>query len=506
MPERTPAVLSTQTLSPAEVRTVVEFAPSADTYIASNRPGSNFGSATGLFLGYNLVDSNYGAERTLLRFDALGTLPKGVIINSARLRLYLGNSNPPNDAPMGTVLRRLASSWTEGSVTWNTQPTWGGIRASTDVGSSLGWYEWDITDLVDDWIQGDQPNYGLEIIGDERVQQRERVFYARETSTALYPRLVVDYTADTLPPIVTVNPLPAYSPATFTVSWSGHDQGPAGIAYYDVQYRVDAGSWVSWLNQVTFTSAQFTGQNGRVYQFRARGVDTAGNVEAFGDAEAQTTVDTIAPSVHVSPLPPVTNAPSFTVRWSGEDNPGGSGIQFYDVQYRIDGGPWVLWQRTTATSATFVPPASGRYEFEARGVDNASNYELFTFQPEARILVDRIAPTVHMNPLPAVTKTASFPVSWSGGDNPGGSGIQFYDVQYRIDGGEWVFWQRTTATSVTFTTSADGLYEFEARGVDNAGNYELFTFQSEAQTLVDVRAPFLQPRIWVPVAMKNARR
>lgn len=504
-PERTPTVLETRTLSPAEVRTIIEFAPNADAYIASGRPNSNFGAATGLFLGYNLADG-YGAERVLVRFDGVGTIPAGSIINSARLRLYLGNSNPPGDVPMNTVLRRLASSWSESGVTWNTQPTWGGIRASTDVGSATGWYEWDITSLVEDWVQGDHPNHGVEIIGDERVQQRERIFYARETPTNLYPRLVVDFSADTLPPIVTVNPLPAFSPATFTVSWSGSDQGPAGIAYYDVQYRVDGGSWVSWLNQVTFTSVQFTGQNDRLYQFRVRGVDKAGNVEQFGDPEAQTRVDAITPSVAMNPLPAVTNASSFTVSWAGSDNSGGSGIQFYDVQYRRDGGSWALWQRTTATSATFVPPADGRFEFEARGVDNAGNFELFAFQPEASILVDRAPPSVRMNALPAVTRAQSFVVSWSGSDTAGGAGIDFFDVQYRLNGGSWIFWQRTAATSATFTTSEDGLYEFEARGADKAGNFELFTFQSEARTLVDARAPLLQPRFWVPIVVKSARR
>lgn len=503
-PERPPAVLSTAALSPEAVQTVIEFAPSADAYVASRFPNQNFGTATGLFLGYNLVD-NFGAERVLLRFDTLNLIPAGSVINSARLRLYLGNSNPPGDPPMGTVLRRLASSWTETGVTWNTEPTWGGIRASTSVGSSPGWYEWDITDLVEDWVQGEVPNHGVEIIGDERVQQRERAFYARETPTAFYPRLIVDYTEDRLKPVVTVNPLPTYSPATFTVSWSGSDQGPAGIAFYDVRYRVDGGTLVSWLNQVTFTSAPFTGQNGRVYQFEARGVDRAGNVEDFQGPEAQTTVDAIAPSVQVNALPAVTNT-SFPVSWSGADNAGGSGIQFYDVQYRRDGGAWTLWQRTAATSVLFVPPAGGRYEFEARGVDRAGNFELFTFQPEAATLVDLTAPTVSMNALPSVTNSTSFVVSWSGGDNPGGTGIQFYDVQYRMSGGEWTFWRRTRSTSATFTTSQDGLYEFEARGVDNAGNFELFRLQPEAKTLVDARAPFLQPRIWVPVVMRSARR
>jgi hypothetical protein len=233
-------------------------------------------------------------------------------------------------------------------------------------------------------------NHGVELIGDETVQKRERAFNSRETPTVLFPRLVVRFTedVDTEPPVVTVDPLPEFSHRSFTVSWSGTDLGGSGIAYYDVQFRVDGGPWLDWQMGTTATNADFTGgESGRTYDFRARGVDNAGNVEPFGDVEATTLVDVRPPVSQVDPLPPATNQSSFLVAWSGSDV--GSGIAYFDIRYRIDGGPWMIGQgQTQVTSAVFVALRDGLYEFEARAVDNAGLVEPFTGEVTASITVE----------------------------------------------------------------------------------------------------------------------
>jgi len=398
-PVRTPRILSqgpiTQGVSAGSIHTVVELPPVADTYIASGRPGQNFG-ADSLYLGYNFFGDNFGAQRILIRFDVDTNLPDNIIVQSARLRLRLAFASPSDDEPMGTVLRRLNSSWNEFGVTWNSEPEWTDIDDRTSVGSALDWYEWDVTAEVQAWADG-APNDGMEIIGDERVQQRERAFYSRETTTGFFPRLVVDYMLQTEQeaPVVTVNPLPPFVGRNFTVSWSGYDPGGSGIDTYDVQYRIDDGDWVDWLTDVTITSEEFqNGQNGRRYEFRARGVDNAGNEEAYGDAEAATVVDTQPPTATVNPLPAVTNVSAFPVSWSDTDN-GGSGIQYYDVYVRFNNGGWILWQtQTTATSATFGAQEDGLYEFEARAVDNRGLVEALTGQAEAATIVDVLPPFV----------------------------------------------------------------------------------------------------------------
>ena len=323
-------------------------------------------------------------------------MPDTAVINSATLRLNLSFASPADDVPMGTVVRRVASDWAEDTVTWNTEPTWTAVDSTSDVGSAITYYDWPVTELVQGWHTDLYPNYGLEIIGDETIQQRERAFYSRETTSELYPILFVEYTTtdDVTAPDTAVDPLPAYSGRQFTVSWSGTDPGGSGIAYYDVQVQINDGAWGDWLTGVTETTAEYgNGEDGRKYAFRVRGVDNVGNIEPYGAADTATVVDTQPPTVMVAPLPSVINGTSFAVTWSGSDS--ASGIQYYDVQYRFNGGPWILWQAATLnTSATFTGANDGVYAFEARGIDNLDQYEAFNDNPEATVAIDTEAPFI----------------------------------------------------------------------------------------------------------------
>ena len=139
-------------------------------------------------------------------------------------------------------------------------------------------------------------------------------------------------------------------------------------------------------------------------------MDNAGNVEPFGDFEAATIVDTRAPVAVVTGPNGIIRDVSdddddtFTVTWDGFDSDGrddnerveGSGVDYYDVQYRIDGGDWILWQsETEATSAPFLPREDDAlYEFEARAVDRRGLAEPFRNVPEASVAVDRQAPFI----------------------------------------------------------------------------------------------------------------
>jgi hypothetical protein len=48
----------------------------------------------------------------------------------------------------------------------------------------------------------------------------------------------------------------------------------------------------------------------------------------------------------------------------------------------------------------------------------------------------------------------------------------------------------------------DGLYEFEVRATNSIGQVEDFTGQPEAWKIVDLQAPFIEPRAWLPVMFK----
>ena len=417
-PDRQPTVLRRQAEPDGALNTVVELPAIADTYIASGEPDQALGNNQLLYLGFNDDEPNrYGAERILLRFN-VDSIPDTADINNARVRLYLLESIPLNDSDMRTIIRRLNSDWDEALATWNTEPEWANIRDDTFIGNASQFYEWEITDLVESWVEGEFPNYGVEIIGDERPgPARERLFRSR-FNDRFFPRLVVDYdeSSDERAPQVSVENLPDFSGRDFEVKWSGDDVGSSGIDYYDVQYRIaaadeddDGEGWVDWQFGTEETSEDFgAGENGRRYEFRARGVDNAGNVQPFGDAQAATVVDTRAPVAQVTGPTGIIRGgdddDTFTVTWDGLDSDGrdnnvrveGSGIDYYDVQYRIGHGDWILWQsQTEATSAPFLPREDDAvYYFEARAVDRRGLMEPFRNVPEASVAVDREAPFI----------------------------------------------------------------------------------------------------------------
>jgi hypothetical protein len=88
------------------------------------------------------------------------------------------------------------------------------------------------------------------------------------------------------------------------------------------------------------------------------------------------TIDAGAPTSHVESLPATTRTPSFTVSWSGQDDPGGSGVASYDIFVSDNNGPFTVFQSgTTQTSATFIGVSGHTYAFYSIATDNVGNVE-----------------------------------------------------------------------------------------------------------------------------------
>jgi RHS repeat-associated protein len=101
-------------------------------------------------------------------------------------------------------------------------------------------------------------------------------------------------TIDAGPPSSSVNPLPATSPPTFTVSWSGADDaGGSAIATYDLFVSDNGGPFTLFLSDTPQTSAAFTGQVGHTYRFFSVATDNVGHRQAT-PATAQATVHVVA--------------------------------------------------------------------------------------------------------------------------------------------------------------------------------------------------------------------
>ena len=74
-------------------------------------------------------------------------------------------------------------------------------------------------------------------------------------------------------------------------------------------------------------------------------------------------------------------------------------------------------------------------------------------------------------------------MSWSGSDDPGGSGIAKFDIFVSTDGGPFVpFLQGTTATSATFHGAVGHTYGFYSVATDNVGHVQVTPTAAQATT------------------------
>jgi hypothetical protein len=104
--------------------------------------------------------------------------------------------------------------------------------------------------------------------------------------------------------------------------------------------------------------------------------------------------------------------------------------------------------------------------------------------------IDRGGPTSRVAALPSVTTVRNIPVSWSGGDDTGGSGIAFFDVFASDNGGPFQLWLNDTpATSGAFPATDGHTYGFYSVATDNLGHVQPTPAKAQATTTVDATPP-----------------
>jgi len=112
-------------------------------------------------------------------------------------------------------------------------------------------------------------------------------------------------TIDNTPPVTRVQALPAIETSpTFTLQWSGGDQG-SGILDYTIFVSKNHGPFVPFVSNTTVLSASFTGNVGSTYAFYSVARDLVGNVESKSAADTTTQITlsgTLEPSVTLQPL------------------------------------------------------------------------------------------------------------------------------------------------------------------------------------------------------------
>ncbi len=499
LPPPEPVVLK-QVQTPEGVQTTLQIYASEDAFISSANPNNNYGGSTspapGLGIGYSVSNPTMGAMRLLIKYILI-SIPSNAVINSATAYLYETSYWPQPDSAMGVQAQLAVSSWSESNVNWNNANFIGGSPLPVgNINAAYGWQSFNATNVVSLWVSGSEPNYGVIVTGDESpTNDRSRYFATSESANK--PYIIVTYTTggpcDNVAPTSSINPLPTYSPNSFTVSWSGTDYAPSGcapsgVASYIIWYQVNNGSFVKWIDGTTLTSAVFNASgfgigNGATVGFRSQAIDYAGNKQPAGNATASTIINTTPPTVSMNPLPAWTNVTAFTVSWTGNTQ-GGPSIQGYDLQVSVSGGAWqTLLSNTPQTSFQYQNAQDNtNYAFQVRARNVAGT--VGNYSSPTGTTVDLTPPTASINALPQFTNATSFWVSWSGSDAT--SGIEYYNVQYQLNGGSWqTLIGYTPQTSFNVQSAQTGqLWGFRVQAVDNAGNVQPWPANAQASTTV----------------------
>lgn len=172
--------------------------------------------------------------------------------------------------------------WTNVTAVTLTVPAQTGsaeMQVSNDGGFSG--IQWEPYSLYKDW---QITSFGNSII--------PRTVYVRfrntagDTSSTFQDDIVLDITAPESEITALELLVPRSTDTPIHIQWSGVDD-VSGIREFDVQVRVDAGTWVEWLTETTQTQATYQAELGHVYAFRTRAQDNAGNWEQYTTDKVQ---------------------------------------------------------------------------------------------------------------------------------------------------------------------------------------------------------------------------
>jgi hypothetical protein len=237
-----------------------------DASVLSDVPGSNYGTDNWVYVG----TISGSLRRGFFKWDLTG-LPAGARVTSAIWHAY------QFVAVQGDMSAQPASaSWSEGTVTWTSQPGVTGTAVTVPMSSfGLSFQDYDITDLVAQWAQGGRTNYGARFKASNEAGTAGMQFGSSEGSGSA-DTLTITYTLPHPPngpiglyPDTTA---PLNRSATNRFSWTFSDDDPGDVqSGFDLRYGPTGTAVGTWTTVSGSTPNSF-------YDFPA-GTFAAGNFE-----------------------------------------------------------------------------------------------------------------------------------------------------------------------------------------------------------------------------------
>ncbi len=169
----------------------------ADAVVFEGFPTANIGTSSDMWVGYDdSLDPDGKIVRSVVKFN-LSSVPAGANVQSAKLRIYYVGYWDYANVYDSIRAYQATGDWSESSVNWNNKPNAGQGYGSINVASNSNWawFELDVKDLVQNWLNGSMTNYGIVLRGQEESGSNSswRSFSTREGPNP--PQLVVNYGA-----------------------------------------------------------------------------------------------------------------------------------------------------------------------------------------------------------------------------------------------------------------------------------------------------------------------
>ncbi|GAA4163865.1 hypothetical protein GCM10022286_24940 [Gryllotalpicola daejeonensis] len=292
---------------------------SADTYIDSGFPTTNYNAATLLHVG--TYDSGAHVARALVRFD--GVPISGTQILSATLNLWAEHSSSCTATPFTIYPANSAIAYP--SITWNNQPainTGSTVTASSAAGSSCtaaGWVSTNVVTPLQYWATGAATTVGLEVRASETANASYKRFNSANMG-AYIPSLTVTYNHYTAAPTsmsvagqYTASSVPYVSSKRPTLQAAATDPDGDSVTLLFELYNANTFAAANKLGTCTVTG----GSSGHVYGCSVA-VDLSDNTAYFwrvGAHDSHTTTFTYAvmytfTTAIAKPAAPVISCPS----------------------------------------------------------------------------------------------------------------------------------------------------------------------------------------------------
>ncbi|HYF93422.1 MAG TPA: RHS repeat-associated core domain-containing protein [Symbiobacteriaceae bacterium] len=442
--------------------------PSIAEMIASKLPTLSYRTCDGY------QETVTSGKFALLKFN-LDELPKGATLTSASLMLFQ-SSTYSGTLKAQPVMQAWEERTANGRFPWNDAYYAVGASIATVAFGARSWVDMNITALVDDWLQGRRPNFGVAVAGGSAT-----ITSSDALDVTLAPHLVVEVEEDLTPPSIAAFTAQVNQSA---VTLQATLSNPTDVDR--IEFSVD--DRLVGFSERPPTSNQVAVSN---IQGLTQGTHTA-EVRVFDLAGNETTRSTSFVTSLAAPAAGAVSMGSGKVLVGFE--PGGEA-----------GYTYRLWRAATKDflAPTEITPTSGRTVLDVPPVGSCP--EACFYRVEVRDAVS--GATVGWGPITSAAATPQPTITMTVGDNPLAVTRQFAAVReadyypVKLEAPIHDQWRRSTPVSGELTARGDGKSLASVKSIPNMVRGQLFDFdllglvnqERRAMGLSALEAPDLGP-------------